>query len=124
MNMGNEHTVSEYIEAVVSFIDILGFRNLLEEKSVGEIRDILGKFQNISAANNQGNSFVPDVKKEISEEFVFSISDAIVRVRLFESNYTIEALELEISRLAQIQRNLIMNGVIIRGGLTIGKVHI
>lgn len=118
--------------AVVTFIDILGFKNLVENKDEDEMREILSLFQK----NNSKKPFervVPEnpmlLDALIPIETIF-FSDSVVRIRYapdFEKNEASDGLymcllEKELYLLAEIQSDLLKHGILIRGGITIGDI--
>lgn len=117
-------TDTDYEECVVTFFDILGFRHLLNTRSGAEISGILQNFRRLS----QTEEIVPAqrmaevrLQSEVKAEI---ISDAIVRVRTTETQYSSGPLIWEIIDLLHIQIDCLNRGILIRGATTIGYMHL
>lgn len=113
----------DYEECLVTFFDILGFRNLLNTRRGAEIRRLLSTFRRVS----EGDATPPtrsDEMRMISEVHAEIISDAIVRTRTIETQYPDGALVWEIIDLLHIQIECIDNGILVRGAMTIGPMHL
>jgi len=113
---------NKYEEMVVTFIDILGFKNLIKSKDLSEIRKIIEQFnlyKNLSRYCHKTGNPNNDTFNSISA------SDAIIRFTRFPnkcSSTDVFIKELEI--LAHIQLKLICDfQILIRGGLTIGQMY-
>ncbi|WCK05864.1 MULTISPECIES: hypothetical protein [Agrobacterium] len=114
---------ADYEPGIVTFIDVLGFRAMLIDRSAGEIHDIILSLREFTT---------PDVKqfrrmKEVrlsSRAFAESVSDAVVRVRVFNTQYSDGAFFQELLDLLHIQIQCINHGVLVRAGLAIGSVHV
>lgn len=111
-----------YRRALVTFIDILGFRELVTTKSPAEVRKIIHQVQNFG-----GRTDDPDQEENSDSEVnwtrTFAFSDSIIRIRPFDSDYHEGALFFEILALVQMQGELADLGVFVRGGLTAGDVY-
>ena len=59
-----------------------------------------------------------------SRAFAFTVSDAIVRVRAYDTQYHDGAFFYELYDLLHAQVGLIQNGVIIRAGVTVGEAYV
>lgn len=108
--------MANYQEAIVSFIDVLGFRNLIETESPDKIIEIFNQMK-----------FLKVYDDELDEEplaYSYTLSDAIVRVRPIDNKYRYGTLFQELSDLQIAQMELINKGIFIRGGVTIGEIHI
>lgn len=125
MAQENAHTTIEYELALVSFIDILGFRQMLETESAQSVYNALISLTefNKSALDDSDVFQEPGSERMISRSFVSTVSDAIVRVRPFQTHYRDGALFHELSDLAFAQAALAEMGVFIRGGMAIGQVY-
>lgn len=102
-----------YRLAVITFMDILGFRALVEERSASEIRRILNLVQDF--AGNDDDTPEEDV-------VALNFSDSVIRIRYYDTEYPIGALNHEVLSLIHAQGELINNGVLVRGGVTTGEV--
>lgn len=108
--------VVEYRPSLVCFIDILGFSALLKNMSANEVHKVLSRLRETTEPSDHYN--ISD--KEISQPHWFQVSDAIVRVRHYDTAYRDGALFHELFDLGIAQANLAQSGVFIRGGLAIG----
>lgn len=109
-----------YSKAIVTFLDILGFRQLVAESKPERLHKILEIVEKVAT---------PDSSKELSyepETIVFS--DSIVRVRKIHSEenlqYPIGLVFNELLDFVHAQSELIRHGILIRGGITFGNIHI
>jgi hypothetical protein len=113
-----------YEQCLVTFFDILGFRNLLHTKSSAEISQFLSIFRQAS----QGDDITPATRSEEhrlhSEVMAEIVSDAIVRVRTIETQYYVGALYWELLDLLHIQIDCLNAGILVRGAMTIGHMHV
>lgn len=113
----------DYEECLVTFFDVLGFRNLLHTRSGAEIRDLLSMFRRVS----EGDATPPtrsDEMRMISEVHAEIVSDAIVRTRTIETQYQAGPLVWELIDLLHIQIECVANGILVRGAMTIGPMHL
>lgn len=91
-----------YEECLVTFFDVLGFRNLLNTRSGAEISELLSTLRFVS----EGDAAPPtrsDEMRVISEVHAEIISDAIVRVMTTETQYRIGPLIWNLIDLLYIQ---------------------
>ena len=120
----NPNLERNYEPCVVSFIDILGFRNLVETKTANDVFEIISGLEKFA----QPDDYTPPRKmKEArysSRAFAQSVSDAIVRVRPYDTQISDGALFLEIYDLLLAQIDLIGEGVLIRAGVTVGEAYL
>lgn len=107
----------EYRPSLVCFIDVLGFRALLNSKSAHEVDAILSRLRETTEPGTDHD--FSDI--EISLPQWFQVSDAIVRVRHYDTEFRDGALFQELFDLGLAQANLAQDGVFIRGGLAIGN---
>lgn len=107
--------------AIVTFVDIIGFREIARSKSLETIKTALDLFKYFAAPQEVevDNAFSP---------IVYGFSDTIVRVfdinSKFNASFPTGMLFHELLDLVRIQGNLINNGLIVRGGVSFGKVGI
>ena len=113
-----------YEECIVTFIDILGFRDLLDTKTAAEIRQILDIFRREAVPYDDGESIDPSQPRLTSEVKTEAISDAVVRARTIHTNYRDGALFHELLDLVFIQAACIEKGILLRGALTIDYAHV
>jgi len=108
-----------YNRSIITFIDILGFKDIINNRSSDEvdaILDVLVDFTSHDSADNED-----DINPK-----VISFSDSIIRVRNLESEdniaFPVGHLFWEVNALVHAQMDLINNGVLIRGGVSLGDV--
>jgi len=117
-NMGKK-----YINAFVTFIDILGFKNLVANNDPKNIIDILDVMQ---LSTN-----IPQVRPVVSPKsenlpMVIQFSDSVLRIQPIDENDSTISVETffqeEINSLILAQGHLVSNGILVRGGLTFGEI--
>jgi hypothetical protein len=114
----------QYEACVVSFIDVLGFRNLLETRSAAEIYTLLSQLEQFTRPDQEAPARSMDEVRLQSRAFAFTMSDAIVRVRAYDTQYNDGAFFYELYDLLHTQMGLIGNGVIIRAGVAVGDAYV
>ncbi|AGB73105.1 MULTISPECIES: hypothetical protein [Rhizobium] len=114
---------SNYEPAIASFIDVLGFQALLNSRTPAEIHNIILDLREFSTPDELPARRMKDVRLS-SRAFAESVSDAVVRVRVFDTQYADGALFNELLDLLHIQIQCINSGVLIRAGVAIGDVHV
>lgn len=113
-----------YVRSIVTFIDILGFKALLRQSDAGQIKSIMQSLR--AFAGGEGER--PNLKDEAggspaqSRVFSESISDAVVRVRELSDRIPGGPFLAELKDLMRIQIECARRHVLIRGGMTIGRV--
>lgn len=115
---------SSYEPAIVSFIDVLGFRALLASRSAGEIHDIILKLREFTAPLDEAPAHRMKDIRLMSQAFADSVSDAVVRVRVFDTQYSDGAFFNELLDLLHVQVQCVGSGVLIRAGVAIGDAHV
>ena len=109
-----------YEKAIVTFLDILGFKEKVKNVAQNEIKTILTKLEKETVPNGEIDTFYK------AETIIFS--DSIVRVRKIESpknkEYPIGLLFNELIELLHGQSMLIQNNILIRGGITFGEIFL
>jgi len=107
-----------YRRSVVTFIDVLGFKDIVAKKSFDEVRGIVRLMQRFAGAE-AGDPFAPEV---------IAFSDSIIRVRPIHeginAEYSYGCVYWEILDLLHAQTELVNRGVLIRGGIALGDIHI
>lgn len=106
-----------YRRSIVTFIDILGFKQMVHNSAPDRIGTVLS----ILAAASQDETTSGDHLAGQSRTVRFS--DSIVRVCPIDSDNRLGALFKELIELAYIQAELASEGVFLRGGVTIGQVY-
>ena len=124
-----------YEECLVSYIDVLGFRNLIDTREVREILDVISLLKNVTDPpqfDNEEEQELMYAEGLINPTYCQSISDAVVRVAAFARKVgpefgrrpNTDALFFEVDDLLGAQISLAERGILIRGGMSIGKVYI
>jgi len=129
----------QYKRAIVTFIDILGFKKLVETESEKTITDLLELFHmtfnectmiRVKSQNTEDGT----IKTETSTvPQILHFSDSIVRIsypdyfgdvraEVLDDMYEFNKMTMEISCLSHIQETLLCKGILIRGGMTIGDI--
>lgn len=103
-----------YETCIVTFIDILGFRDIVAKSSAAEISAMLTLLRKTTEISE-----VPQARSEVD---YYAFSDSIVRVRRI-SNSVVETIGVEANDIGLAQLDLAHRGVLIRGGLTVGQVY-
>jgi hypothetical protein len=107
----------KYRKGVISFFDILGFRNLIKVKKYSEMKDIMELFEKCVETGSRANNG----KKELK---IYKFSDNISRVWVEK-----EAVERgpiiqgEIECILSIIFSLFLKKIFIRGGITVGAIE-
>ena len=114
----------DYEECIVTYIDILGFRDLLDSKSAADIRQILSIFRREAKPYDPGLPSAPSRRRIVSEVTMEVVSDAVVRARTIYTQYRDGALFHELLELVHIQAACVHQGIFLRGALTIDYVHV
>lgn len=112
-----------YEDCIASFIDVLGFRNLLK-RPASDVLQILNILRKFSTPDGERSSRRRDRSRNVSRAFAESVSDAVVRIRVFETKHRDGAFFHELLDLLHMQIDCINNGVLIRAGVAIGKAHV
>lgn len=115
-----DHDVS-YRAAIVSFIDVLGFREIVKNKSAS---DILRTLRSIQKTGLPEETLLPKdfLQRDINRPRAIAFSDSIVRVRHYDAEYNEGSLFHELISLVHMQAELANGGIFIRGGMSIGDI--
>src|SRR5258708_10156609 len=110
--------MKQYSDHVITFIDILGFKNLVANESAETIGAVLGRLQEMTQSS--------DYERLVMGRGTIAFSDTIVRASALQTpsgdaaRYGI--LFHELLNLVHAQINLILNhGVFLRGAVSFGK---
>lgn len=120
----NEGTMAGYEKSVTTFIDIMGFKALLDNKTPDEIAKDLSLFRKFAEGDEPGEIRLMTDFTLHSRVHAEIVSDAIVRVRTTATDYRDGALHWELLDLLHIQVQCIDEGIILRGALKIGDMHV
>lgn len=115
---------TEYEPCVVSFIDVLGFRDLINTRSAADVHDVVKKLERFTRPDEEVSPRSMDEVRSHSRAFAHSVSDAIVRVRPYNTQYQDGAFFWELYDLLHAQIALIESGVLIRAGVTVGDAYV
>lgn len=109
--------LAAYRRALISFIDILGFRQIVASRSCDEIGTALRTMRQFSEGDESG--------EDLSAR-VIQFSDSIIRIRPIDSKKNEEgrygALFHELLDIGMMQGDLANNNIYIRGGITLGEI--
>ncbi len=114
-----------YINAFVTFIDILGFKDIINNNEPEKVNQMLDAIKVFSSLPQRRR---PPYNQTKYLPIVTQFSDSIIRIQPvdnFESDEEVEILDLfyeEISSLTIAQGNLVCNGILVRGGMTYGQI--
>ncbi|MBZ5494178.1 MAG: hypothetical protein LAO76_24910 [Acidobacteriia bacterium] len=106
-----------YDLAVISYIDILGFRNLIETKSAGEISRVVRKLKERTKPDKEESRYH-------GMKF-FNFSDTAIRITPVinpKSEHSRGNLFWELLALVHVQYLLILEKIIVRGAVSIGEI--
>lgn len=135
--MGIDNSLIEYQERVVAFIDILGFKNIIREsetdiKKLATINRVLSYLKHHEDKKLWGIQLMEieeDAQKKGVSNFNISkgiectcFSDSIVVSVLADDKFINNIVSTLIAQLSSIGRILMIEGVLFRGGITIGKL--
>lgn len=111
-----------YKKAVVTFLDVLGFRDLVLRQPRAEISNTLDLFQSFSAPNSAAGV------RGINEPYAMVFSDSVIRVRPINTQknrrYPIGLLFHELLDLLLAQGELVAKGILVRGAVTVGDIAV
>ena len=112
----------QYREAIVTFVDILGFKNLLKSSDASKIYNILQLFRFKYEKDSLSNfhHYGIDVKMD-----VHFFSDSVVRIKYirdYEENWQNTASD-EVLSLAFMQTGLLEHGILVRGACAKGLIY-
>lgn len=121
----------EYQKAIVTFIDILGFSNMVHSEECHSIYEkiaLLNKFNNGRQLEEGGCKECYEGRNKPSS---FNFSDSIVRVRpIYEDHendvlnvYLGDELADEILDMGYMQIELLKYNILLRGGISIGDIY-
>jgi hypothetical protein len=113
-----------YEPCIVSFIDVLGFRDLLATRHAHDIRDIMLRLRKFTTPDELEKPRRMKDARLYSQPFVDSVSDAVVRVRVYDTQYRDGAFFQELLDLLHAQIQCVESSVVIRAGVTIGDAHV
>lgn len=110
---------ARYSDSLVSYFDILGFRNAVDASSPEEIESVLVRMASLSSHDTR--------LRVITRRGLSTFSDHVVRTVMLEGlndAEQAEAIDIELSEVQLVQANLAGMGKLLRGGVTRGPVYI
>jgi hypothetical protein len=120
--MPDETTIA-YRPAVVTFLDVLGFRErVASSRDATDIQRILSRLRSFSNNDAEEESLGGDGEFEVTRSIAFS--DSVVRIRFIDTPYPSGALFHEILGLVHMQAEMMASEVLLRGGVTVGNVYL
>lgn len=102
-----------YETCIVTFVDILGFREIVAKRPDHDISAMLSLLRKTTE--------ISETVQEKPEVDYYAFSDSIVRVRRI-SESVVETIGVEANDIGLAQLDLAHRGVLIRGGMTVGEV--
>ena len=112
----------KYEWSIVTFIDIIGFKALVESNEAADIHEMLGRLRRFQKLEER------IVGKERSNLKFTYLSDTIVRSielkRVAKENYRTGVIFHELIEVLHMQLDAIISGFLLRGGITIGEVFV
>lgn len=118
----NSQEPARYRRAVVTFLDILGFANLVKSGEANKVEQVLSAVRKYAIPESHD-----DITDEMPTICSVAFSDSIVRVRFLDGDnqlYPIGHVLSEINDLSLIQGELISENIILRGALTVGEIYL
>lgn len=116
----------KYIDAFVTFIDILGFKNIVDNENPEKINKLLDAVKGFSSLPQRRR---PPYDQSQYLPIVTQFSDSIIRIQP-TNDLKVDDVDImdffleEVTSLTITQGNLACNGILIRGGMTYGKICI
>jgi hypothetical protein len=116
-----------YEMGLLSYIDILGFSDLINESKIGDpevierIAWLLHTFERQFTGGGRVAFDANKIPKNLSHYRNFS--DLILRLTLMEGEDLVQAVNWEIWSLAQRQMTVVLEGILLRGSLTMDNVY-
>src|SRR5215469_7279759 len=107
----------KYVRSVVSYIDILGFRELIDTRTAGDISRILRILaESIAPSKSEAELFFGNKKPPFTK-----FSDTVIRSVPIPETRKVEFL-FELEHLTTAQIALLSENIVIRGAVTIGDI--
>lgn len=115
-----------YTKAIVTFVDLLGFKEAVKKKSASEVNDILNAFLERMQVNYA--SYYEEVYAAAPLTFNAVFSDSILRVTYLEhpvnNNYPYGAVFNEVLALSHGLITLFPADIMFRGAITVGDIYV
>jgi hypothetical protein len=113
-----------YVRAIVSFIDVLGFRSLVDTRSPSSIRRTIYQLRTFTEPPYEDDILGGRDRSLISFAVSRSLSDAVIRIRPVLPTQRDGPVFWELTDLLHAQIDLISRGVLIRAGVTLGDIYL
>ena len=104
-------------QAIVTWVDILGYRAMLKDQKYSKAHQASRQLANFNANDNSAPSGDWETYRG-----TFPISDAVIRVVDAQAPHAKGALFCELFDMAINQLNAVLNGVVVSGGMCLGEV--
>lgn len=118
-------TYTLYKPSITTFVDILGFREIIRTVPSDKISKSLKIIRELQKENSDlSHSWLSAVKSKYHQ---INFSDSTIRSVSYEDSNNISfiaSLSYEIENLILIQRSLIAESILVRGGIADGNLHI
>ncbi|RJQ62608.1 MAG: hypothetical protein C4517_06330 [Stygiobacter sp.] len=109
----------KYAISIISYFDILGFKDIIETRKPKDILNILKRFRYMATPDKE-------LSKDLEQNF-FNFSDCAVRttkvLSRVNSKRPVGILFYELLDVLHIQMELVNLGIFLRGGITLGEVY-
>lgn len=113
-----------YRKAIVTFVDILGFKEIVKTRSAAEIHEILSELADWSGGDMDHLDNDEDVSLPVGIAGAVAFSDNVVRVCPIDSDEVGHgAFFHELLSLVHVQAKLTEHGIFLRGGLTVDDIY-
>src|SRR6266545_609865 len=116
--------MADYQFAIVTFLDILGFRDLVSTAEAAVVSDKLEaveRFTRPALKPPKGNP------EKIYQPLILQFSDAVVRIRRVRTKWNkrrpIGLVFNELLDLVHAQGDLVREGILLRGGVSCGRIY-
>lgn len=108
-----------YKTSLVTYLDILGFRGLLQDKTAGDISRILRIFKTAARRDKETEADFDRIYEHFSDLTIRSVNVSSGDYLLLRPSI----LEYELESIAKIQIELLQDyGILIRGGIALGSL--
>ena len=119
LDLTDETERAIYSDCLVSYFDILGFRHMIDAWEPEQIKSGLDALLALSSHDFP--------LRRVTQRGLTTFSDHVVRTVPLDglgSEETLATVQFELSEIQQIQANLAVNGIFVRGAMTRGPIYI
>jgi hypothetical protein len=112
-----------FSERAVAFLDVLGFRRLIEEaesSAAGFFKLVGLKHVLESHVRFNNETLAPTVPPEVHPKYIFISDSIIISVPLHHGNF--DGLDIVVLKCIEVAQKLLESGYLLRGGISVGKV--